>query len=880
MAFQVYVGSVAFNTTTGSQTVSPSGLGFTPVGGIFMGASRTTDSQGAPADWWMGTTQDATHERYAAFESESASANADVGAIMGDTASMGGLTTNNAADFLADFTSWNSSPAGFTFNISNAPAAAYALNYILLGGDVTGIEPFVLNVGTTTPLSFSSLSGRPSCVIFYTSARQTAADTLVASSVDAYSMAGWMCADGTQGVAGSYHQDGAGTMVTKKWQRTDGCIDLRSNSTSQLNLAFSSMDANGFTLSGTISTSSIRIYGVAIYGGTWKAGAFTSRTSSGSASVTTTGVNPKLVMLQTFDVAANTATQGNGDRGIGAGDGTRRFTLMYFDNDTAGSSLTQSAHLSTKVLISPRNAYQYALDSLDTEGFTYSTTSTPTGIEILYLVGGDAAAASASITPPVGAVTASGVAPGRVEARFITPAVGTLTTTGVAASVSSGILIQPATGTLAVSGAASSILRATLIAAPVGALTLTGAAPTVNAAVSATPAVGTITLTGLAPAAVQGRLITPTVGAVTATGVAPAAVQSQLITPTVGAVAISGVAPTILQSRLITPTVGTLTVAGVGPVPVQNRLITPSVGTVTATGVTPLRDVGLVPSVGALTLTGQAPGIGGQTALTPTVGSLTLAGAAPNIVTPVNVTPSAGAMTLAGVAPGRLTDTRITPATGSLTGAGIAPSAVSGTLRTPTLGAVTLAGAAPRLDLGLSPPAGSLTLQGQAPALRTPITLTPAAGALSLTGTAPVTRLAVSLTPAAGALVVTGLAPIAALGVARTPQVGTLLAAGATPTILAGRVLVPDAGGLVVLGLVPSSDQGILAAAGALVLAGAAPEVVDSGAAPQPILILFTGEAFAIPTYLAENFAIAEHVDEAFAVGVAQDETFETGGGP
>lgn len=322
MAVSAYVDSVALDTATGDQTVSPGSLSFTPTGVIFAGNKLTADGGLADANLFVGVAASASDERYMAFESEDGSAAADVGAVALANGCMSGLADNNVVDFVGDFTSFNASPAGISFNLSNAPAAASILNFLLLGGDVTGIQTFVLNLGTGTGnLSLSSLSGTPSCVIFFAAAAVSSGDTFAAATSNGTNMVGWMCANGTQGVCGSRHTDGASAGDTARWQRTDRCVDFRSVSADLANAAFVSMDANGFTISVNTPTDSIRVYGVAIYGGVWRAGSFTSSTTTGTTPITTTGCAPKVSMFQTFGNVADTATVVNGRRGFGMSTG-------------------------------------------------------------------------------------------------------------------------------------------------------------------------------------------------------------------------------------------------------------------------------------------------------------------------------------------------------------------------------------------------------------------------------------------------------------------------------------------------------------------------------------------------------------------------------
>jgi hypothetical protein len=395
MAVEAHVNTHTMPTSTGSQTVSPT-MGFDPKAVLFMGNRRTLSSGAPDAAWWFGAAASAADERCVGFESEDASTASDVGAIQANAQSMTGLLANNAVDLVADFTSFDTSPQGFTYNLSDAPASASLTGYCLLGGDVTGIQTFVFNLGAATSgnKSVTGLSGTPACVLFFSAAALTG-DTLAATSASAIPMLGWMCADGTQGYAMTRHTDAQPTMSTFRRQRTDKCFGLFSGTTEFAEAHFVSMDANGFTINlVNANLLNLRVYGCVIYGGLWHAGSFLSSTGTGTTGITTTGVAPKVLFLQTYGLGANTTTQTGGKRGAGMADGTNQCCTSYDDLDAQANSIADSAYHTQRSLIS-MTAGTPTLDDiyttiLDAQGFTYNhITASGVAIEILYLVGGD-----------------------------------------------------------------------------------------------------------------------------------------------------------------------------------------------------------------------------------------------------------------------------------------------------------------------------------------------------------------------------------------------------------------------------------------------------------------------------------------------------------
>jgi len=125
-----------------------------------------------------------------------------------------------------------------------------------------------------------------------------------------------------------------------------------------------------------------------------------------------------------------------------------------------------------------------------------------------------------------------------------------------AASVS----ITPAVGALAFTGIAPAISR---IIPAVGALALAGVAPSVVSGTIKTPTVGVLALSGVAPSPVRGTILTPTVGSLAAAGVAPSLVRGTVITPTVGALTGTGVAPTLVTGGSAIKTINGLAKASV-----------------------------------------------------------------------------------------------------------------------------------------------------------------------------------------------------------------------------------------------------------------------------------------------------------------------------
>lgn len=458
---------------------------------------------------------------------------------------------------------------------------------------------------------------------------------------------------------------------------------------------------------------------------------------------------------------------------------------------------------------------------------------------------------SVTITPLAGALIL-----GLFTSATITPPSGELTTTGVAPTASvegPSQTASPAVGSLAIAGYAPTVYIAseTKITPSTGHLFFG-----VGETYSLTPPSGTLSFVGSAPSAVvegADQVVTPSVGALGLTGVAPSAIQSTLITPPTGALVMepptlewtwtqtdgedltfwrfkygrdSGVYTNytdVEDETLREIPVRAVIDAGPGwwyirayaygpsgegsfsnelyvnPGIVTLQLDTPRIppsGSLTVTGAAPNLVTGsqtsITPDTGALVTSGSVPTLFRQDSRTPPSGSLALSGTVPTLIAPLEIVPPTGAMAVSGVAPLVGSDRTIVPPAGALTITGVAPTVDQSTfltrLITPPVGSAILAGVAPvlRTDTRLTPPTGSLGAAGAAPSLLTPQVVTPPTGAAVLTGSDPLTIIGPVIIPPTGALAVTGASPTldATVHVTITPPSGAMDVTAETPTVL------------------------------------------------------------------------------------------------
>jgi hypothetical protein len=163
-----------------------------------------------------------------------------------------------------------------------------------------------------------------------------------------------------------------------------------------------------------------------------------------------------------------------------------------------------------------------------------------------------AAAGNVVVTPDVGVLTLTGIAPTVLTPVVVTPDIGSLVLTGLAPTVLTPVVVTPGAAALVLTGIAPTVLTPVVVTPGLAALVLTGIAPTVLTPVVVSPAVAALVLTGIAPTVTvsAGVVVTPAVGALVLTGIAPTVSVSS------GVVVIPGRALLILTGRAPTVRVG------------------------------------------------------------------------------------------------------------------------------------------------------------------------------------------------------------------------------------------------------------------------------------------------------------------------------------
>ncbi len=225
-------------------------------------------------------------------------------------------------------------------------------------------------------------------------------------------------------------------------------------------------------------------------------------------------------------------------------------------------------------------------------------------------------AAGTTITPTVGALTLTGIAPVVTQQANRIPVAGALALTGIAALVTQQAIRIPTAGALTLTGVQPSVSAGGNVSRiPVtGALAISGVAPDLTLTLEAPTAAG-LALNGQTPILTQNINRLPLVGALALSGVAPVVTQQINRVPVAGALTLTGVAPAVLGVGTITPGTGSLTMSGVAPVVTVPLLITPNTGALAFNGVAPVLVFSspvIRPDTGSIVITGYAPtGLGG-----------------------------------------------------------------------------------------------------------------------------------------------------------------------------------------------------------------------------------------------------------------------------
>jgi hypothetical protein len=400
MALNAYAGAFTLNTATGNQSVTAPG--FTPKIVLFFPTNLTADGVTAHYHQTLGFALASDNEGVMTASSEDAQASSDATTEQHTShCIMLNVPGSTSDDVTAELVTLDAN--GFTINIDNAPAAAYRVGYLALGGsDITNLaaSSFVCNTSLGNQ-SITAPGFQPDVVMFWTTSNATAPDD---PQVDMRWSLGFATSSTERAWTSNWANSSKPTTETDRYQGTDQVIVLWDGSgTIDGEADFVSFDANGFTIDWTNAPGiAAYVFYVCLKGGQYHVGSFTTQTSAGNFSETGTGFTPSAAILASFlNAASGTAITGNKfSMGVATGS-TERFALGGTDEDAAADSNADSFFDDGRVYLN----YDYAqakLGDIDfvswgSDGFTLNQTDAdPTGNEVIYLAIGAAAVGGAA----------------------------------------------------------------------------------------------------------------------------------------------------------------------------------------------------------------------------------------------------------------------------------------------------------------------------------------------------------------------------------------------------------------------------------------------------------------------------------------------------
>lgn len=373
MALDVKKLSFAANTSTGDQVVS--GVGFQPKAVLFWGNRLTATGYGTGLGFFFGAATSSSQRWAMSIYSDDAAASSNTGRHSSDTACISILLTGTPTqDAIADFVSFGSD--GFTINWSDAPASAWLIHALCLGGSEIS-NAFAGDDLSDTVVSTQAYTGvgfQPTFLLFGSISIATIG-TLTANANLCIGMASSASAEG---VTAFRDRDAQPSMAVAQRQRSDFSIQMLSNSAGGASAAadFVSFDSDGFTLNwSTVDAAAPPFFYLALKGGQHKVGIETQALSATTKATTGVGFAPSGLFVTSAGAITNTGVdQTQARMTVGASDGTTEGHTWIQSLDAAADSDVDSRTVTDKVLgmsTQPSTTSAEAdLQSFDTDGFT------------------------------------------------------------------------------------------------------------------------------------------------------------------------------------------------------------------------------------------------------------------------------------------------------------------------------------------------------------------------------------------------------------------------------------------------------------------------------------------------------------------------------
>ena len=385
------VGSFLKPAASGTQVV-PHGLGETPKALILWTNGKTNESFGADFNFGFGVTDEFLNRYSTSIASSDALATTQARRSMYsmsiDIVTVGGL--NYAQAYV---TSWDST--NFTLQWTIANATQCVIHFIAIGG--SGVSSKVVNWQMPTATGNRSVTGvgfKPDLVIHVHAGYDFT--SLPARTANANFGLGVMDSAGNQWATSALSIHAAAAADTQRGQQTDACMYAFNNSFAvQKEASFVSMDADGFTVNFTNTTSAAasQVFSLALKGIKANAGYFSKTTGAGPINQSATGVGfqPSVVLLSSFQNTTQANPVANTRLGLGASDGSTQGSSAFTDTDTLDPTQVDGIDKTSKVFMkvdnnTPSITAEADLATMDSNGFTLRwTTNDAVATEMLYL---------------------------------------------------------------------------------------------------------------------------------------------------------------------------------------------------------------------------------------------------------------------------------------------------------------------------------------------------------------------------------------------------------------------------------------------------------------------------------------------------------------
>jgi hypothetical protein len=346
MAFTCHVGSFAANTSTGSQTVD-TGTGVQGKAVLFWGQKITAAGDAPNLDIFIGCATSSTEEWavWAGGLDASATQAGRRFAINNACIEIRDSGATSTANGRADFTSFGSggSAGQFTINWSDAPTAAYIIHYMFLGGtDLTNAKagswagPAAAGTQDITSVGF-----QPDFVM--TAGGQflpNASDTVFASIV-----LGAATSSSARSCATFLAESGAGTWDSYRYQSTSLFYNLVNDQSTYMAADFTSFLSNGFRLNWTTFVEDLSggsDFYLALKGGQYQVGTFTTQTGTGNFDVSTAFQGTGALFFSALSANATHTQHAKFSLGS-ASSSSARGALGLADNETTEFSDTRTS---------------------------------------------------------------------------------------------------------------------------------------------------------------------------------------------------------------------------------------------------------------------------------------------------------------------------------------------------------------------------------------------------------------------------------------------------------------------------------------------------------------------------------------------------------